>query len=333
MQRSAAVVLSGPRGNGQAALARREFPGHRYVNLADTADRLRARADPQAFLGGLRGGAVIDEAHCAPELRAALEHDRTGQWLLLSPVRLAWSGVPELHLFPPSLAEREGRPLPSLQAIARYRPPLASKPAFALETLLTTTSTTTDREFEGDIRSLIGLHDADRFHAFVQLAAAASGEVIDQSAWARACGVTHTTIARWLRALEQSFRALLLPPSSDDFGQRLVRRRKLYYLDPASVPTPARFDAWCVTEILKSHAHAGDWPRLEHWLTATGRETGLVAVYDEGPVSVSFTRLPAAPPALLTDAAKWRALDAGHAAIVITGGTEARGNAWPWFAL
>lgn len=337
MQQSPAVVLSGPRGSGKADLARREFPGHRYLSMADTADRLRARRDPAAFLGSLRAAAVIDEAQRAPELALHLQHQRTGQWLLLSPVRLELKGVPELHLFPPSLAERESRPLPSLEALARYRPPLKPPTTVRLETLLTTASSASERDLEDDIRTLTGLHDADRFHAFVALAAGASGQVVDQSAWARACGVTHTTIARWLSALERSFRIALLPPYEESFGQRLVRRRKLYVLDPGLTPEAQRFAAWGVGEVMKSFAHAGQPLSLSHWMTATGLEAGMVVGYEAGAVAVSFTRMPAASPAMLGAAAKWRKIDSRHAAVVFTTGSVSREMegvvVHPWFAL
>ena len=336
MQASPVVAVTGPRRAGKATLARREFPGHRYVNLDDTADRLRARRDPQAFLGALRGWAVIDQAHRAPELALALPATgRPGQLLLLAPVRLAWGQVPELHLFPLSLAEREGRPPRTLETLARYRPALAA-PQTALASLLGGAAPD-QRLLEEDLRALSGFDDADRFHTFAALAAQASGEGIDLSACARQTGVTHTTIARWLQALERAFQLVLVPPWPAATGRRMVRRRKLYFLEPGAVPPPRRFAAWCTSEIVKTLAHTAAEIRLFHWQTATGLTADLVLEGAGGPVAVRFQPLPAVPPAAITALAKWRRPDPDHAALLLHAGATASERQGifcaPWHAL
>jgi len=328
------VALTGPRRAGKAALARREFPALSYVNLADHADRARARRDPAAFLGSLRGRAILDEAHRAPELFSALEH--ATQLLLLAPVQLALPACPELHLYSPSLAERCARPPTALDLLARYAQPAAAPPAISLDTLLSNSGPRDEASLEHDTRTLIGLHDADRFLAFVQLAAAASGRVVDQSRWAAECGVTHTTIARWLAALERTFHIVQPRAYGESFGRRLVRRRKLYFLHPAWVPPGDRFEAWGTAEAVKSLAHTGQPVSLAHWVTASGQQTGIIVPMETGPLAISFTRLPTAPPALLGAARKWRSLAPHHSSCVFVAGSGSSPSdvtVHPWWRL
>lgn len=331
MQTAPVVALTGPRHAGKAALARREFPALPYVTLADPADRLAARHNPVAFLGKLRGRAIVDEAHRAPELLAACKEYAT-QLLFVAPIRLGLANTPELHLWPPSLAERERRPPTALLTLARYAPPHAAPPQTTLEALLQSRALD-HATLEGDVRAFLHLHDPDRFLRFTELAIQASGEIVDQSQWARSCEVTHTTIGRWLDALERTFHILQPRAVPDSHERRLIRRRKLFFLDAASVATERRFESWGVAEIVKSQAHQGEPLDVTHWATASGPATTLIA----GAVSVTFTRLPAAPPALLTAARKWNALAPHHAACVVTtGGSSAlqQGVALhPWWRL
>jgi hypothetical protein len=257
--------------------------------------------------------------------------------LLLAPLRLDLPDAPELHLYPPSLAEREGRPPTALATLARFDAPPAQPPVHArLETLLA--GTPPDEEaLANDARSLIGLHDADAFLRFTHLAASASGQIVDQSEWARSCGVTHTTVARWLNALERAFHILQLPPVTVDDGSRQVRRRKLYCLNPVWAHTASRFEAWAVAEIVKSFAHRAQPAEFRHWTLAAGAATGMIAETAEAAISVSVTRLPTAPPNAIAAAQKWCRLAPHHAACVLTTGAAAPAfgpvKVHPWWRL
>jgi predicted AAA+ superfamily ATPase len=328
MQEHAIVAVTGPRGAGKSTLARREFPGHAYLTLEDAVARRRVRQDPKAFLGSFRGPAIVDEAHRAPELLDALpEYSRTGQLLLLAPVRL--NLAVELILYPLSTAEREQRPARPLDVMARYpqpklppaRVPRIPHPAH--------------KDFQAlaqDASTRIALRDMDNFLAFAEKTLARSGHVLDQSELARQAGVTHTTIARWLAALQHLYRIVLLPPVEEDYGRRLVRRKKLYALDAAWVPEPHRFTVSCIADVLSGGATG-----LRHWQTTTGLETGLVVTGGGAPIAISFTPLPVVPASLSNALAKWRRLDAAHAAVLVHNGsvqTEIDGvRVYPWWWL
>ena len=76
-----ALVLTGPRQSGKTTLCRRLFGRtHRFAGLEDPDVRLRARADPRAFLDQYPPPVIIDEIQYCPELlsyiKTRIDEDR-----------------------------------------------------------------------------------------------------------------------------------------------------------------------------------------------------------------------------------------------------------------
>ena len=84
---------------------------------------------------------------------------------------------------------------------------------------------------ERDVRQLLAVRDLARFQRFVRLCAARTGQLLNLSALANDCGISHTTAREWLSVLEASYLVMLLPPYFRNFGKRLVKTPKLYFLD------------------------------------------------------------------------------------------------------
>jgi len=118
-----AVVLTGPRQSGKTTLCRKLFEhSHRFVSLEDPDVRLRARADPRAFLDQYPPPVVIDEIQYSAELlsyiKTRIDQDRRpGQWVLtgsqsfvlMESVAQSLAGrAAVLTLLPFSVAERCG---------------------------------------------------------------------------------------------------------------------------------------------------------------------------------------------------------------------------------
>ena len=237
------------------------------------------------------------------------------------------AGVPELHLLPPSVAELEGWPSLPFETLGRYLPPKLVHPRTTLGEMLEGRRPN-ERELEEDVGYLIRVHDRDRFHVFVRELAGRNGQVIDQRELAGECGVTHTTIARWLDALERLFVIVQACPAEEDFGKRLVRRRKVFFLDPGYIGETGRFESFVAAALLKRLWHRGEEARLSHWLTSTGSEVALVAGGHGFAVPVTGA---------LTALEKWKRLSPRHAGSLITAGAEARRTGdvfvYPWFVL
>jgi predicted AAA+ superfamily ATPase len=126
---------------------------------------------------------------------------------------------------------------------------------------------------ERDVRSLSQIGDERAFMRFMQLAAAATGQLLNYSRIASETGKTVVTIQHWLSILETSGLIYLLKPYSGNLGKRLTKTPKLYFLDTGlcswltgwytaeqlqlgAMSGPV-FETFCISEIIKSHLNAG----------------------------------------------------------------------------
>ena len=291
VRRGEPVLVQGPRLSGKTTLLRREFPGHRYVSLDDAQHRALARQDPAGFLARLRGPAIVDDVHRAPPLVAhlAIAQER-GPVLLASSLRLELPVV-TFELYSPTRAERERRPPLAIEMLGRFVP--LPSPEMAANVI---SSQASEQQFlDRDVRSLVNVHDLDRFEQFVQVARSYSGQILDQQALAAECDVAHRTVARWLAVLHLGFLTLRLPPVDGDFGRRLVRSPKLHFLEGGG------FESQAVSEIYRNAHHAGERPGLRYWRDSNGFEIPLVVQSESAeimPVGIAETPTPAEVTAL-----------------------------------
>ncbi|MHB1359258.1 MAG: ATP-binding protein [Rhodocyclaceae bacterium] len=238
------VALTGPRQAGKTTLARAVFPDKPYVSLEDNDVRSFALADPRRFLGQFPVGAVLDEIQRAPELFSYLQtlvdanpgmgrYIITGsqQFGLTEKITQSLAGrVGFLHLLPFSWAEVDDLlAAKSLEEILwqGFYPPLHDRgipPHVWFSDYLTT-------YVERDVRLAINIRDLATFHRFVLMCAARTGQLLNLSALAADCGITHNTARAWLSVLEASYLVTRLPPYHRNLGKRLTKTPKLYFLD------------------------------------------------------------------------------------------------------
>jgi predicted AAA+ superfamily ATPase len=104
--------------------------------------------------------------------------------------------------------------------------------------------------------------------------------------------VTHSTAKRWLSVLETSFLVTLLRPHHRNFGKRLIKSPKLYFLDTGllcyllRIRSPedlaihasrgAVFESFVISELLKNYLHRGLEPDLYFWRDSAGHEIDVV---------------------------------------------------------
>jgi len=84
---------------------------------------------------------------------------------------------------------------------------------------------------ERDVRSILNVGDIETFGRFMRLCAGRTGQLLNLSGLASDCGITHTTARRWISVLEASFIVTLLRPHYKNFGKRIIKSPKLYFLD------------------------------------------------------------------------------------------------------
>ena len=145
---------------------------------------------------------------------------------------------------------------------------------------------------ERDVRQVVNVGDLGVFNRFLRLCAGRTGQVLNMSELARDTGVSVPTIKKWLSVLEASYQIYLLPPHFRNFGKRLIKSPKLYFVDTglatfllglhASEPTlqgpqfGPLFETMVVSEWLKAFHHRGERPELYYWRSKQGLEVDLV---------------------------------------------------------
>ena len=294
----AAVVLTGPRRAGKTSLLRHLAPRADYRLLEDPDLLGRVRADPRGFLDELRCPVILDEIQNAPELLAYVRTRidaaprRTGQWLLTgSQESSLMQGVSEslagraavLHLLPLSSTES-----PKVDLWLGGFPEVLARPSAKdlwfssyLQTYL-----------ERDVRTITQVKDLATFRRFMGLVAGRHGQILNRTDLAGPLGVSVPTVSQWLGVLETTGLLALVPPYFENFGKRLIKSPRLYWLDAGlasyllglrSRAELARspflgslWEGFVAAEIIKSQIHSGGRRELYHFRDEQGLEVDFV---------------------------------------------------------
>jgi predicted AAA+ superfamily ATPase len=145
---------------------------------------------------------------------------------------------------------------------------------------------------ERDVRQLLAVRELGLFQRFLRMCAARTGQLLNLSSLAADCGISHVTAREWLSVLEASYIVRLLQPYHANFGKRLVKTPKLYFIDTGlaawllgvrdaeSMATHAMrgalFESWVIAEILKHEFNGGAVPELWFWRDSNGQEVDLL---------------------------------------------------------
>jgi len=84
---------------------------------------------------------------------------------------------------------------------------------------------------EKDVTELANLRDLKAFRTFIGLCAGRSAQLVNFSALANECDISHNTAKAWLSILESSYIIFFLQPYHQNFNKRLVKSPKLYFYD------------------------------------------------------------------------------------------------------
>ena len=197
----------------------------------------RIRSDPRAFLEELHPPAILDEVQNAPEILAYVRTRidaaprRTGQWILTgSQDAPLMQGVTEslagraavFQLLP--LATRETGKVSLLRG---GFPEVLARPGAASLWFRSYVQTYLER----DVRQISAIRDLATFRRFLALLASRCGQILNRTDLAAPLGVSVPTISQWLSIMEITGQIILVPPYFENFGKRLVKSPKLYFID------------------------------------------------------------------------------------------------------
>ena len=300
------IAITGPRQSGKTTLAKAVFADKPYITLEDPAERAFAFEDAKGFLHRFRDGAIFDEAQRWPDLFSYLqgmvdEEPIPGKFILTGSQQFGLlAGVSQ------SLAGRVG--MTALLPLSISELPAASQSSQSLDTLIIKGSypalhvrdispadwfaSYIATYIERDIRQVLRVHDLSVFQRFVRLCAGRNGQLLNLNALAGETGVSQKTARSWLSVLESSYIVHLLPPYFRNFGKRLVKTPKLYFLDQGLAcwllgirshehlalhpMRGAIFESFIISEFLKSRYNRGLPPDLYFWRDNNGLEADIV---------------------------------------------------------
>ena len=232
-----AVIVTGPRRSGKTTLLRHLFPSADHVLLEDQDQVARAAADPRGFLEDCGSPVILDEIQNVPELfnyirtRIDSEPGKHGRWLLTgsqeAPLmqRVSESMAGRIAVF--QLLPFSSQESPKVSVIRGGFPEVLAKPAVAQIWLRSYVQTYLER----DVRAVAAIRNLATFRRFVGLVASRCGQMLNKTDLAAPLGVSVPTITDWLSILEVTGQIMLVPPFYENFGKRLVKTPKLYFVD------------------------------------------------------------------------------------------------------
>jgi len=240
------VTITGPRQSGKTTLARMTFPEFSYCNLEHPETRLLAQSDPQSFFEQYPSPVIIDEIQRVPELFSYIQVDvdekrKNGLYILTGSQQLNLNAAVSqslagrtalLTLLPFSIEELDQYALSDFTRdkylYHGFMPRIFDQqqnPGIAYRNYLQT-------YVERDVRQLINLKDLALFEKFLRLVAGRIGQIINLNALSNDTGVSATTLSNWISVLEASYIIFRLMPYHENFGKRVIKSPKLYFVEP-----------------------------------------------------------------------------------------------------
>lgn len=145
---------------------------------------------------------------------------------------------------------------------------------------------------ERDIRGVSAIRDLSVFRRFMALLASRCGQMLNKTDIAAPLGVSVPTVTQWISILELTGQVVLVPPFYENFGKRLVKTPKLYFVDSgllchllgikdrrALMESPfcgAVFEGFVASEVLKHRINRGQEKGLYYFRDRQGLEVDFL---------------------------------------------------------
>lgn len=193
---------------------------------------------------------------------------------------------------------------------------------------------------ERDVRQQIKVQDLETFQRFVRLCAGRCGQLLNLSALAADCGISHNTAKSWISVLEASYLVFLLRPHHANFNKRLVKTPKLYFHDVGlaawllGIRTaeqlavhPLRgslFESFVIAELVKARLNRGEVAGLYFWRDSNGQEVDVIAEHGSKLQPIEIKAGKTINREFFNGLARWQALAGGDAVApaLVYGGDE-----------
>lgn len=302
------VAILGPRYSGKTTLVQDVFPHHKYVSLEDFDMRELALADPRRFLAEYPtdSGIILDEIQNAPLLLSYMQtivdrekkkgffivigsqnilvHEAISQTLagriaILTLLPLSVNELDKAHLLSDkietvvwkgSYPQIYGEDISPSRLYANY--------------ILT--------YVERDVRQMRRITDLETFQRFIRLCAGRIGQVVNLESLGNDCGVNHSTVKAWLSVLEASYIIFSLYPYYKNFGRRLIKSPKIYFVDTGlacsllNIKSEQELDnhylrgglieSFIISDLRKQRYNQDQQPNIYFWRDHSGNEIDCI---------------------------------------------------------
>lgn len=301
-----ALLITGPRQSGKTTFLKHELKNRaEYVTFDDPLERQFACTDPRGFLQRFHQKRVIlDEIQYVPELfsylKMEIDQDRTSgkfimtgsqQFQLMQNISDSLAGrIAVLELPPFSYAEVHphlSAPLEKHLWLGGY-PPVAVNPDSRNLWIKSYFQTYIER----DIRQLQQIRDLKLFETYISFCAAHHSQQLNHAALSGKTGISQPTGKEWLSLLEASYITYTLLPYYNNYGKRLVKSGKIYFIDSslaayltrqsspeslwAGAMGGAFFEGWIISETVKYFLSRGMKAPIYYWRSHDGLEVDLI---------------------------------------------------------
>lgn len=238
------VTILGPRQSGKTTLAKMICPDKPYVSLEDLDIRQLATLDPRSFLKNYPDGAILDEVQRAPDLLSYIQtivdqDQRKGLFILTGSAQIELHhGITQtlagrtsiLTLLPMSLSELA---LAGIDLDLNTYIMNGGYPRIFKDQLNPTKSYRSyfQTYVERDLRQLINIKDLSQFEHFCRLLAGRVGSILNMEEIGNEIGISSHTVKQWISILEASYIVFRLQPYFENFGKRIIKSPKIYFID------------------------------------------------------------------------------------------------------
>lgn len=356
-----AVIITGPRQSGKTTLVKHVLgASYNYVSLDELDIRSFAIEDPRGFLERNSSPLIINEIQNAqgllPYIKAKIDQERKpGQWILtgsqqftlMRHISESLAGrVAMLTLYPFSLAEMNNNLKDKFEDAALFLKNAAKENKLPDHYLSHGTyllnggypelfvndsiskrlwfSSYVQAYIDRDVRGNIKISNLHEFEKFLKLLAARTAQELNYSNLAQECGVSVPTIKSWVSLLEACSVIYLLYPYYKNFGKRIIKSPKVYFIDTGLVcylvglyneehllngpMAGALFETAIITEFVKRFTALMYPANLYFWKSVSGFEVDLLIETSQDMFPIEIKLSSTLSPKSLVSLRKWLSL-------------------------
>lgn len=299
-----AIAIIGVRQSGKTTICKTIFADYQYFNFENLTTQKFPTDEPQDFLNNASDGTLFDEIQRVPHLFNYLQEilDNTTErgkyiltgssnFLLNEKITQSLAGrVGYIEMYPLSYNEIKNAELYSVWHHVFYGgfpevrvngiDPTIFYPNY-IQTVI-----------ERDIRQLVNIKNINLFQNFISFIATFAGQEVNFAKIGMELGIDLKTVQSWIGYLKIAGIIYLLPPYYANFGKRVVKRSKLYFVDTGILCAllkineltqlenhplkGAIFENYCILELVKENSYRLNKSNFYFWRSNNGVEVDLI---------------------------------------------------------